>query len=132
GWSAISNRSMVTQSSVDADCLVPVTRTRIVCVPEVSRGLVHTETSPTRVAEYSSMSVSAPPSTETAAIPCLEAVTACSVTREPSGMARLVVPAPMTVPASWLRYAVHVRPTDVLLKSSLNTVTLRVTVLLQG
>ena len=53
------------------------------------------------------------------------------VTREPSGMVRLVVPEPMTVPPTWFRYAVHVRPTVVLLKSSLNTVTLRVTALLK-
>ncbi len=44
-------------------------------------------------------------------------------------MVRVVVPVAMTVPPTWSRYAVQVKPTEVLLKSSLNTVMFRVTVL---
>ena len=55
-------------------------------------------------------------------------VTGC-VTREPSGMVRVVVPDAIAVPVGWSSRAVHVRPTEVLLKSSLNTVMSRVTVL---
>jgi hypothetical protein len=46
GLVAISNRSTVAQLWVACARWLPVTRTRMVWLPEVSRGLVHTATSP--------------------------------------------------------------------------------------
>ncbi|WP_251055937.1 hypothetical protein [Streptomyces sp. ISL-94] len=83
---------MTPQSCVAAARGVPVTRTRIVCVTEASRGLVHTETSPVRTAEYSSTSTSAPPSMETPRMPWLGAVTPCSVTPVPTKLSVDVSP----------------------------------------
>ena len=54
------------------------------------------------------------------------------VTREPSGMVRVVLPDAMTVPVGLSSRAVQVKPTEVLVKSSLNTVMLRVTVAVAG
>ncbi len=84
---------MVAQLCVAPARWLPVARTRTVCGPEASRGLVQTATSPVRAAEYSSTMVSAPPSTETATMPWLGAVTACSVTPVPTNERVAVLPA---------------------------------------
>lgn len=54
------------------------------------------------------------------------------VTREPSGMVRVVLPDATTVPVGLSSRAVQVKPTEVLVRSSLNTVMLRVTVALRA
>src|SRR6185369_3949853 len=54
------------------------------------------------------------------------------VAREPSGTVTVSFPEAMTAPSGWSRRAVQDRPTAVPVKSSLNTVMFRVTVLPAG
>src|SRR5581483_7341503 len=102
---------------------LPLLRLTMWYVPGVGPPLL-----PPRV-KYSaaSLNVAVPPllvlSTRYTREPLLGAVNVTGwVTREPSGIVRVLLPDAMTVPPTWLRYAVQVKPTEVLLKSSLNTV----------